>query len=89
LGDSTIDIGIPIWPAKLVVPLAFSILWIRFALQLIGFTRLFVNPNAEIIAVPVIEDVNALARHEIEDALGEEAAKQAKFDETYRKTGKK
>ena len=89
LGDSTIDIGLPIWPAKLVVPLAFCILWVRFALQLIGFTRLFVNPNAEIIAVPVIEDVTALARHEIEDALGEEAAKQAKFDETYRKKGKK
>lgn len=89
LGDSTIDIGLPIWPAKLVIPLAFGVLWVRFALQLVGFLRLFLYPNAEIIAVPVIEDVTAIARHEIEDALGEEAAKQAKFDETYIKKGKK
>lgn len=89
LGDSTIDIGIPIWPAKLVIPVAFCILWVRFALQLIGFVRLLVYPSSQIIAVPVIEDVTAIARHEIEDALGEEAAKAAKFDETYIKKGKK
>ena len=89
LGDSTIDIGLPIWPAKLVIPLAFGVLWVRFAIQLVGFIRLFINPDAEIIGVPVIEDVTAIARHEIEDALGEEAAKQAKFDETYNKKGKK
>ncbi len=89
LGDSTIDIGLPIWPAKLAIPLAFGVLWIRFTIQLIGFLRLLVNPNAEIIAVPVIEDVTEIARHEIEDALGEEAAKEAKFDETYIKKGKK
>ncbi len=89
LGDSTIDIELPIWPAKLVIPLAFCVLWVRFALQFLGFTRLFINPNAEIIAVPVIEDVITTARHEIEDALGEDAAKAAKFDETYIKKGKK
>ena len=89
LGDSTIDIGIPIWPAKLTIPLAFCVLWVRFALQLVGFTRLFLYPNADVIAVPVIEDVITVARHEIEDALGEEAAKEAKFDETYIKKGKK
>lgn len=89
LGDSTIDIGIPIWPAKLAIPLAFIILWVRFALQFIGFLRLTIYPSAEIIAVPVIEDVITTARHEIEDALGEEAAKEAKFDETYIKKGKK
>ncbi|MCR9213273.1 MAG: TRAP transporter small permease [Proteobacteria bacterium] len=89
LGDSTIDVELPIWPAKLIIPLAFCVLWVRFALQLIGFTRLLANPNAPIIAVPVIEDVTEQARHEIEDALGEEAAREAKFDETYRKKGKK
>jgi TRAP-type C4-dicarboxylate transport system permease small subunit len=89
LGDSTIDVGIPIWPAKLTIPLAFGVLWVRFALQLIGFMRLFLYPSADVIAVPVIEDVITVARHEIEDALGEEAAKEAKFDETYIKKGKK
>ena len=88
LGDSTIDIELPIWPAKLVIPLAFSVLWGRFALQFLGFARLFIHPDAKVIAVPIIEDVTMQARHEIEDALGEEAAKQAKFDDTYRKKGK-
>ncbi|MAL78486.1 MAG: C4-dicarboxylate ABC transporter substrate-binding protein [Sneathiella sp.] len=88
-GDSTIDISLPIWPAKLVIPLAFGVLWVRFLLQFIGFIRLFFYPNAEVIAVPVIEDVTVQARNEIEDALGEEAARDAKFDETYGKKGKK
>tara|TARA_R100000005_G_scaffold94077_1_gene71097 strand:- start:3427 stop:4095 length:669 start_codon:yes stop_codon:yes gene_type:complete len=88
-GDSTIDISLPIWPAKLVIPLAFGVLWVRFLLQLIGFIRLFFYPNAEVIGVPMIEDVTVQARNEIEDALGEDAARDAKFDETYGKKGKK
>jgi len=88
LGDSTIDIELPIWPAKLVIPLAFCVLWVRFALQFVGFIRMFMYPSAKVIAVPVIEDVIDQARNEIEDALGEEAAKEAKFDEAYRKKGK-
>ncbi len=84
-GDSTIDIGLPIWPAKLIIPLAFCILWIRFAVQTVGFTRMFFFPNAPIIAIPIIEDVEEQARHEIADALGDEAAAQAQFDQNYRK----
>jgi len=83
-GDSTIDIQLPVWPAKLIIPLSFAVLWVRFAIQTIGFTRLFLFPDAQVIAVPVIEDVEEQARHEIADALGEEAAANAKFDETYR-----
>ena len=32
--DSSIDIGLPIWPAKLLVPVAFSVLVLRFLIQL-------------------------------------------------------
>ncbi len=83
-GDSTMDIQLPIWPAKLIIPLSFAVLWVRFAVQTVGFTRLFLFPSAQVIAVPVIEDVEEQARHEIADALGEEAAANAKFDENYR-----
>ena len=31
--DSTMDIALPIWPAKLVVPVAFAVLSLRLALQ--------------------------------------------------------
>jgi TRAP-type C4-dicarboxylate transport system permease small subunit len=37
--DSSIDIGIPIWPSKLVVPFAFSVLALRLILQGIGYSR--------------------------------------------------
>lgn len=84
-GDSTIDIELPIWPAKLIVPLSFAVLWVRFAVQTVGFTRMFLYPSAPIVAVPVIEDVEEQARSEIADALGEEAAANAQFDQTYNK----
>ncbi|MEH6476454.1 MAG: TRAP transporter small permease [Sneathiella sp.] len=87
-GDSTMDIGLPIWPAKLVIPFAFCILWVRFSIQAVGFIRLTLNPNASIIGVPVIEDVQDQARNEIADALGQEAAANAKFDENYNKKSK-
>lgn len=31
--DSTIDINLPLWPAKLLAPLAFALLWLRLAAQ--------------------------------------------------------
>jgi TRAP-type mannitol/chloroaromatic compound transport system permease small subunit len=44
--DSSIDIGLPLWPAKLVVPLAFTLLWLRLVLQLWGYGRAFRDANA-------------------------------------------
>lgn len=84
LGDSSIDIELPIWPAKLIIPLSFCVLWLRFAIQTVGFSRLFLFPGASVIAVPIIEDVEDQARHEIADALGEDAAAEAQFDKSYR-----
>jgi TRAP-type C4-dicarboxylate transport system permease small subunit len=64
-GDSTIDIEIPTWPAKLVIPVALSILMLRFAVQLAGYVRLVANPELEPVAVPVLKDVEQLAEDEI------------------------
>ena len=44
IGDSTIDIEIVTWPAKLVVPVALSVLLIRLLIQLGGYIRLTINP---------------------------------------------
>ena len=35
-GDTTIDVNMPIWPSKLMVPLAFSVLIVRLFIQLAG-----------------------------------------------------
>ena len=40
--DSSIDIGLPIWPAKLIVPMAFSVLALRLVLQIWGYGRALV-----------------------------------------------
>jgi TRAP-type mannitol/chloroaromatic compound transport system permease small subunit len=72
LGDSTIDIKLPVWPTKLLVPLVLVVLWVRLALQVADYVRLVVHPHATPIAVPVIETIEVQAQHEIEEALGRE-----------------
>ena len=74
-GDSTIDIEIPTWPAKLVVPVALTILLIRLIIQFFGYWRMMVNPDLQPIAVPVLKNVEEQAEDEIlhaeEDILEE------------------
>jgi len=68
LGDSTIDAELPVWPSKLVVPVAFALLWLRLLVQLAGYARLLLQPDAEPAAVPEILSVEQLAKREIEDS---------------------
>ncbi|NKB58802.1 MAG: TRAP transporter small permease subunit [Alphaproteobacteria bacterium] len=75
IGDSTIDIEIILWPSKLVVPLAFTVLMGRLLLQAAGFARLIKNPDAALIAVPHIETVDEQAQHEIDAGLAGEEEK--------------
>ncbi len=72
LGDSTIDAEYPVWPSKLLVPIAFAVLWLRLLVQLAGFVRLALDPGAQPIAVPIIHDVAEIARAEIREALGDD-----------------
>ena len=64
--DSSIDIRLPIWPAKLLVPVAFSVLCLRLVLQIWGFGRALVLGLEAPAAVPLIEDAAAQAAHEAE-----------------------
>jgi len=72
LGDSTIDIKLPIWPTKLLVPVVLAVLWVRLVLQVLDYMRLVRHPDAVPIAVPVIETIEVQAKNEIEEALGRE-----------------
>jgi TRAP-type C4-dicarboxylate transport system permease small subunit len=67
-GDSTIDIELPNWPAKLVVPIALGVLFVRLAIQLLGYLRQFANPAAVPVGVPVLKSVSEQADDEIEGA---------------------
>lgn len=64
-GDSTIDIEIVTWPAKLVVPVALTILLGRLLLQLAGYVRLVVHPDREPVAVPLLKEVEETAAENI------------------------
>lgn len=75
IGDSSMDIELPIWPGKILVAFAFLTLIIRLLIQLAGFTRLAVHPEAEPIGVPIIETVDEQAQHEIDAGLAGEAEK--------------
>jgi TRAP-type mannitol/chloroaromatic compound transport system permease small subunit len=69
IGDSSIDIGLPTWPSKLVIPVALSVLLLRLTLQIYGYWRLVRDPQAEPVAVPVLADIETQARHEIEETF--------------------
>lgn len=65
-GDSTLDIELPTWPGKLVVPVALSLLLIRLLIQWVGYLRLVISPDAQPVAVPLIKTVEEAAEEEIE-----------------------
>lgn len=71
-GDSTIDMEIPTWPSKIVVPVSFVVLWLRLIIQSVGYGRLLINPDAAPVAVPLILTEKDIAEKEIEDSLGGE-----------------
>ncbi|WP_068407574.1 TRAP transporter small permease [Labrenzia sp. OB1] len=73
IGDSTMDIRLPTWPSKLIIPAALGLLFLRLLMQIYGYGRLVANPGRDPVAVPMIENVEDHARHEIEDALGADA----------------
>ena len=75
LGDSTMDIKLPVWPSKLAVPVSLAVLWLRLVLQLVGYGRLVIHPEAEPRGVPVLASVEEQARTEIEEALGSDLEK--------------
>jgi len=68
--DSSLDIGLPLWPMKLVVPVAFSVLSLRLALQVWGFGRAFVSNAKAPVAVPLVEDAATIAANEAATVSG-------------------
>lgn len=63
-GDSSMDISLPIWPAKLVVPFALSVLSLRLILQLWAYMRAIKLNSHTPVAVPLIEDAATQAAKE-------------------------
>ncbi|MGX9354685.1 TRAP transporter small permease subunit [Roseobacteraceae bacterium S113] len=60
--DSSMDIALPIWPAKLMAPVAFGVLCVRLVLQVWAYGRAIATGNP--IAIPLIADAATQARME-------------------------
>ncbi|MDA9207280.1 TRAP transporter small permease [Octadecabacter sp.] len=72
-GDTTMDAEYVTWPSKLLVPIAFSIWWVRLAIQFAGSIRLFINPELAPVGVVIAKDVAEQAQDEIHEVMGDDA----------------
>lgn len=78
IGDSSSDIDLPIWPSKLVIPFALTVLALRLLLQLWAYARAIRNNDPRPVGVPLIEDAAAVAAAEAESVMGEVVAEAEK-----------
>ena len=62
--DSSFDIGLPLWPAKLLVPISFAVLALRTLIQTAAYTKAFFTNPKHAIGVPLIESVTEEAERE-------------------------
>lgn len=70
IGDSSLDINLPTWPAKLVVPIALTILAMRLLLQLWGYMRALKQGGDKPVAVPLVESAADVAAREASAVSG-------------------
>jgi len=70
--DSSFDINLPLWPAKLLAPIAFSVLCLRLVIQLWGYGRAFALGLVEPVAVPLVQSAAEQAASEAETVSGAE-----------------
>ena len=68
--DSSMDISLPLWPSKLVVPVGFSVLAMRLMLQIWGYGRALKSGSLTPVAVPLHEDAATAAANEAATVSG-------------------
>ena len=71
--DSSMDMALPLWPAKLLAPVAFSVLCLRLVLQIFGYSRALISGTEHPIGVPLVIDVATQARLEAESLTNHDA----------------
>ena len=70
--DSSVDIGLPIWPSKLVVPIAFGVLCLRLCVQAFGYGRALILGLDKPVAVPLKRNIMDQAQLEASSLRGAE-----------------
>lgn len=62
--DSSLDLNIPLWPAKLLVPVAFCVLTLRLFVQMFGYCMAFKNNEMHPVGLPLVKDAATQAAEE-------------------------
>lgn len=65
IGDSTMSIGLPTWPSKLLVFLSLCLLALRLCVQFAGFLRLVRDPSLPPVGVPLPANAAEVAAAEV------------------------
>ncbi|MGI3185658.1 TRAP transporter small permease subunit [Nioella aestuarii] len=68
--DSSMDIRLPLWPAKLVVPVAFFVICLRLALQVFVYGRALIRGDDQPVGVPLHADTATQAAMEAAQVSG-------------------
>ncbi len=76
--DSTMDLLLPVWPAKVCVAIALAILTVRLFLEAVDGLRLAIHPTAEPVTASRVASVADHAREEIEEALGADSGNESR-----------
>ena len=63
-GDSTVDINLPIWPAKILFPIIFALLAVRLIVQIWAYSSALKSGSRNPPAVPIPEDAATQALNE-------------------------
>lgn len=63
-GDSTMDAQIVLWPSKMIVSASLGLLFVRLLVELWGYLRLLIAPEAVPYGVPLVIDPEEQARRE-------------------------
>jgi TRAP-type mannitol/chloroaromatic compound transport system permease small subunit len=62
--DSSMDIALPLWPAKLLAPIAFGVLALRCIVQMCAYGKAIINNETSPAGVPFVEDAATQAAKE-------------------------
>ena len=62
--DSSMDIALPLWPAKLMAPIAFGVLALRCIIHMCAYGKAIINNETSPAGVPFVEDAATQAAKE-------------------------
>ncbi|QYX57884.1 TRAP transporter small permease [Roseovarius sp. SCSIO 43702] len=68
--DSSMDIALPLWPAKLLAPVAFGVLCVRLVLQAVTYATALVTGAERPAGVPMVVDAATQAAEEARHVSG-------------------